>query len=64
MAAVPGTVGWPLLGDKSYAFYKNPVAFLYKCIDHHNSRVFAARFLNKPTVFVCSNKGVHDVLTG
>lgn len=62
MAEVPGSVGFPLLGDKSYEFYKNPIKFLEKNMQQCRSRLFATRFLNKPTVFVCSNKGVRDVL--
>ncbi|XP_046358517.2 cytochrome P450 716B1-like [Haliotis rufescens] len=58
----PGTVGWPLVGDKSYEFYKNPRDFLNKYMTQNKSRVFSVRFLNKPTVFVCSNSGVEKVL--
>jgi hypothetical protein len=64
MAELPGSVGWPVLGDKSVEFYKDPVKFVSKQIDQTKSRVFACRFLNKPTAFVCSNRGVKDVLAG
>ncbi|XP_076461877.1 putative cytochrome P450 120 [Babylonia areolata] len=62
MAQLPGSVGWPLVGDKSIDFYKDPVNFLRKNIEDSQSRVFASRFLNKPTAFVCSNAGVRDIL--
>ncbi|KAL8617736.1 hypothetical protein ACOMHN_053569 [Nucella lapillus] len=62
MAELPGSVGWPLLGDKSIDFYKDPVKFMRKNIEHHQSRIFASRFLNKPTAFVCSNAGVREIL--
>ena len=64
MANLPGSVGWPLLGDKSLDFYKDPVKFVEKYIEQYKSRVFASRFLNKATVFVCSNQGVQEVLAG
>ncbi|GFR96314.1 cytochrome P450, family 3, subfamily A, polypeptide 65, partial [Elysia marginata] len=59
---VPGSVGWPILGDKSIEFYKDPLQFLNKNITQWKSQIFKTRFLNKPTVFVCSNQGVRDVL--
>ncbi len=62
--AVPGSVGWPVIGDKSYEFYKNPTDFLQKYMNQNKSRIFVIRFLNKPTVFVCSNSGVEKVLAG
>ena len=62
MADLPGSVGWPLLGDKSIDFYKDPVKFVEKCMEQYKSRIFASRFLNKATVFVCSNQGVREVL--
>ena len=61
---VPGKVGWPIVGDKSIEFYRDPLKFLEKNIAAAKSKVFAVRFLNKPTVFVCSNEGVKDVLEG
>ncbi|GFN82469.1 histone-lysine N-methyltransferase SETMAR [Plakobranchus ocellatus] len=59
---VPGKVGWPVVGDKSVEFYRDPMHFLSKHIAHTKSPIFKARFLNKPTVFVCSNQGVRDAL--
>lgn len=62
MSAVPGTAGLPLVSDKSYDFYKDPVKFQQKHMESTKSRVFQTRFLNKPTVFVCSNTILHKLL--
>ncbi|RUS81613.1 hypothetical protein EGW08_010626 [Elysia chlorotica] len=59
---LPGKVGWPIVGDKSVEFYRDPLQFLNKYVDQVKSPIFKTRFLNKPTVFVCSNQGVQDVL--
>ncbi|CAL1542864.1 unnamed protein product [Lymnaea stagnalis] len=59
---VPGHVGWPIIGDKSLKFYRDPHRFLDENINQERSPLFAIRFLNRPTIFVCSNKGVQDVL--
>lgn len=59
---VPGSVGWPVIGDRSVDFYRDPIKFLEKHMTSNKSKIFATRFLNKPTVFVCSNEGVKDVL--
>ena len=64
MASVPGNFGIPLVGDKSVEFYKDAVQFVDKKIQLLDSRVFATRFLNKPTVFVASNVGVQELLNG
>ncbi|OWF44545.1 uncharacterized protein LOC110458245 [Mizuhopecten yessoensis] len=63
MATIPGSVGLPVFGDKSYEFYKDPIKFCQKNISSHKSRLFYARFLNKPTAFICSNKAVQELLT-
>ena len=60
---VPGKIGWPLVGDKSVEFYRDPLQFLEKNVTQNKSPIFKTRFLNKPTVFVCSNQGVRDVLS-
>lgn len=59
---LPGKVGWPIVGDRSIEFYRDPLTFLEKNISATKSKIFVTRFLNKPTVFVCSNEGVQDVL--
>ncbi|XP_060073029.1 putative cytochrome P450 120 [Ylistrum balloti] len=63
MATIPGSVGLPVLGDKSYEFYKDPVKFCQKNMNSHKCRLFYNRFLNKPTAFICSNNAVHELLT-
>ncbi|ESO98396.1 hypothetical protein LOTGIDRAFT_231439 [Lottia gigantea] len=57
----PGSAGIPLLGDKSYDFYKDPPSFFEKNAKHYKSRVFLTRFLLKPTVFVGSSQGLIDI---
>ncbi|XP_051876663.1 uncharacterized protein LOC127572970 isoform X1 [Pristis pectinata] len=59
---IPGSSGYALIGDKSYDFYKDPVHFCNSRIDSFGSRIFQARLLNKPTVFVCSVKGMKEML--
>lgn len=64
MATVPGSVGLPLVSDKSYAFYKDPVKFVEQYFEYYRSRVFCARFLNTPTIFIGSNAVLQEVLQG
>lgn len=52
-----------LLGDSSYAFYKNPNKFVEKHVAQHGA-IFKARILNKSTVFVTSHAIVEEMLTG
>lgn len=63
MSKVPGSVGLPILGDKSLDFNRNPVKFVTKQIEDNKSRVFCARFLNTPTVFIGCNKTIKHLLT-
>ncbi|KAL4231369.1 hypothetical protein ACF0H5_008948 [Mactra antiquata] len=63
MAKVPGSAGLPLLGDRSYDFYKDPIKFQLKHLEQTKSRIFLSRFLNMPTVFVGSNKALKEILT-
>ncbi|XP_072027080.1 putative cytochrome P450 120 isoform X2 [Amphiura filiformis] len=62
MATPKGNSGYAVFGDKSAEFYKDPIAFVTKRIDEHGARIFQSRILNKPTVFVCTVKGVRDLL--
>ncbi len=64
MASLPGYAGIPVVGDKSVEFYKDAVAFVDRRIEQYQSRIFLARILNKHTVVVASNSGVHKVLHG
>lgn len=64
MAKVPGSAGLPLIGDKSYDFYRDPIKFQYKHMEHTKSTVFLSRFLNKPTIFIGSNNTLQEVLKG
>lgn len=62
MATIPGSAGLPLLGDRSYDFYKDPVKFMEKNISVYKNRNFIARFLNKATVFVGCNNTLNCLL--
>ncbi|XP_078358520.1 uncharacterized protein LOC144643207 [Oculina patagonica] len=62
MMSLPGRVGWPVTGDKTLEFAKNPVEFIQKHIKSCNSRIFQVRTLNKPHAFVASNQGVREIL--
>ncbi len=64
MATPKGNSGYAVFGDKSAEFYKDPIAFVSKRIDEYGARIFQSRILNKPTVFVCTVKGVRDLLVG
>lgn len=64
MTSLPGRVGWPVTGDKTLEFARNPNEFTLKNIKALNSRIFQVRALNKPHVFVASNQGVKEVLEG
>ncbi|XP_053406571.1 uncharacterized protein LOC123547264 [Mercenaria mercenaria] len=62
MSEVPGSAGFPLVGDKSYDFYKDPIRFQNKHMEATKSRVFLSRFLNKPTIFIGSSAILGEVL--
>ena len=64
MTSLPGRIGWPVTGDKTIEFARNPVEFIQKNIKTCNSRVFQARTLNRPHAFVASNQGVKEILEG
>ena len=61
---VPGSAGWTITGDRSLEFAKAPLDFIERRLKQYGSHVFLARALNVPTVFVCSNKGVREILCG
>ncbi|XP_069781507.1 uncharacterized protein [Narcine bancroftii] len=61
---IPGSSGYALIGDKSLDFYKDPMHFCNSRIHTYGSRIFQARLLNKPTIFVCSVKGMKELLCG
>ncbi|XP_067839482.1 uncharacterized protein [Heptranchias perlo] len=64
MSQIPGSSGYALMGDKSFEFYKDPMHFCNSRIHSNGSRIFQARLLNKPTIFVCSVKGMKELLCG
>ena len=60
---VPGCSGYSFLGDESIEFVRTPRDYVDKRRRNYGE-VFLGRVLNKPTVFLASNKAVQDLLTG
>ena len=58
---VPGRAGLSLLGDESIEFYKTPREYMEKRRKTYGD-VFLGRIINKRTVFLTSNRSVHDLL--
>ena len=63
MAKIPGKIGYPLIGDESYDFYKDYHSYISKKTRQYGN-IFMARFLNQPTVFIGSHRGVRQLLNG
>lgn len=64
MTTVPGSIGWPVTGDKTIEFAKNPNEFVQNKIDTLGCRIFQTRALNRAHVFVASSNGVKEILQG
>lgn len=64
MASLSGCIGWPITGDKTIEFAKNPNEFVQSKIDTFGCRVFQTRVLNRAHVFVASSRGVKEILQG
>lgn len=64
MSKLPGNAGASVLADKSLEFYRDPVSFCRQRIEKHGGRVFQCRLLNRPTVFICSVRGMRELLCG
>ena len=64
MSGLPGSPGYPVLGDRSLEFYRDPVGFCEQRLLKHRSRVFQSRLLNRPTAVVCSVRGMRELLAG
>ena len=58
---VPGYVGYPFFGDKSLEFVRSPRDYIEHQRKTHGD-VFKGRVLNKPHVFITSNRAVEDFL--
>lgn len=58
---VPGYLGYPILGDKSLEFVRSPRDYINQQRKTYGD-VFKGRVLNKPHVFITSNKAVEDFL--
>ena len=50
---IPGSIGYPIVSDKSYEFLRDPVKFLDKNMETTSSKIFQTRILNNPTVCIC-----------
>eukprot|EP00111_Clytia_hemisphaerica_P005477 TCONS_00015894-protein len=59
---VPGELGWRFSGDKSLEIGRSPVNFVQSRIDKYNSKIFSARIMNQPHIFVTSNQGIKEIL--
>lgn len=64
MTTLPGSVGWPITGDRTIEFARNPVEFVHGYVKKCSSRVFQTRLLNKPHAFVTTSQGVKEILEG
>ena len=60
---VPGNLGYGILGDKSIELVRSPLNFIAQRRTTYGD-VFQARILNKPHIFITSNKAVADLLQG
>ncbi|XP_069560710.1 uncharacterized protein [Brachyistius frenatus] len=62
MSKLSGNAGVSVLGDNSLEFYRDPVSFCLQRMEKHRSRVFLCRLLNRPTAFICSARGMKEML--
>ena len=61
---IPGELGWRFSGDKSLEIGRTPVDFVQTRIDKYDSKIFTARIMNEPHIFVTSNQGIKEMLVG
>ncbi|XP_077972143.1 cytochrome P450 26B1-like [Styela clava] len=62
MSQLPGSCGYPIFGDKSVEFYRDPELFITTKISETSSKVFLTRLVNTPTIFVCSHQETTEIL--
>lgn len=60
--SIPGSVGYPVVGDKSYEFLRDPVLFLKSNLEKNSSKIFLTRILNIPTICVCCPNLIKELL--
>ena len=60
---VPGAARsrWSLWGDESLTFVRKPQEYLQSKVETYG-HTFSGRIVNRPVVFLTSNKGVHELL--
>ena len=59
----PGSIGYPLIGDSSIEFIRDPHKYVQKRKEQHGD-IFRGRIGNKPTFFATSNKSACEMLQG
>nr|CAB3235454.1 beta-amyrin 11-oxidase [Phallusia mammillata] len=59
---VPGRCGYPVIGETSVEFYRDPVKYVNSRNCHHTSEIFLVRFLNNPTIFISSPWLIKELL--
>ncbi|XP_065883402.1 putative cytochrome P450 120 [Dysidea avara] len=57
----PGSIGYPLIGDSSIEFIRDPHKYVQKRKEQHGD-IFRGRIGNKPTFFATSNKSACEML--
>lgn len=62
MSRLPGSCGYPILGDCSLEFYRDPGGFISRRLQDTASKVFQSRLLNYKTAFICSYEGTRELL--
>ena len=58
---IPGRFGFPLLGDQSISFVRNPIEFVNNQVKQYGP-IFKTRIINRPFVFVTTQSGVREIL--
>lgn len=59
----PARSRWALWSDESLEFVRKPRDYLQSRVETYG-RTFSGRIVNRPVVFLASNKGVHELLNG
>ena len=60
---LPGNIGYPLLGDSSIDFVRDPNKYVQKRRERHGD-IFRGRIINKPMVFATSSRAACEMLQG
>ena len=60
---LPGNIGYPLVGDSSIEFVRDPNKYVQKKRDRYGD-IFRGRIVNKPMVFATSSRAACEMLQG